>query len=90
MLAATLEYDQEVLTSELLNLLQAWRDTQDDVVLTRGLYDIGQTAFRHGIGLPELLRAVHRWVQPNDRVLAMPAAAFVTHFLTRGYEDAVR
>jgi hypothetical protein len=75
-----------------LNLLQAWRDTQDDVVLTRGLYDIGQTAFRHGIPLPELLRAVRRWVQPNDRVLAMPtaAAAFVTHFLTRGYEDAVR
>jgi hypothetical protein len=90
MLAATLEYDQEVLTSKLLELLQAWKATRDDVVLTRGLYDIGQTAFRHGIPLPELLRAVYQWAQPNERVLEMPTAVFITHFLTRGYEDAVK
>jgi hypothetical protein len=89
-LAATLEYDQEVLTSELLNVLQAWKDTQDDVVLTRGLYDIGQTAFRHGVPLRELLGAVYQWAPPNDTILRMPTRRFVTHFLTRGYEDAAR
>jgi hypothetical protein len=90
MLAATLEYDQNVLTSELLDLLQAWKATRDDIVLARGLYDVGQTAFRHGIPLRELLSAVYRWVEPNDYVLTMRTATFVTHFLTRGYEDAVR
>ena len=90
MLAATLEYDQNVLTGELVDLLQAWKATRDDVVLTRGLYDIGQTAFRHGIPLPKLLSAVHRWVQPNDYILTMPTSTFVAHFVTRGYEDAMR
>jgi hypothetical protein len=90
MLAATVEYDQHVLTSGLLDLLQAWKTTRDDVVLTGGLYDIGQTAFRHGIPLPELLSAVNRWVQPNDYTLTMPTSTFVAHFLIRGYEDAVR
>jgi hypothetical protein len=37
MLAATLEYDQNILTRELLDLLQAWKNTQDDVVLHPGV-----------------------------------------------------
>jgi len=90
MLAATLEYDQDVLTKKLWKLLQSWKDTGDDVVLTRRLYEIGQTAFRHGVPLRELLSAVHRWVQPGDYVRTMATTTFVTHFLTRGYEDAMK
>jgi hypothetical protein len=97
MLTATFEYDQNVLTSDLLDILQSWKDTQDDILIARRAYDIGRTSFRQGIPLADFVRAVHEWKEESASAAIQPRGGepgrfseFITHFLTRGYEDAVR